>query len=173
MTEKQENILKAALALFTSEGYHATSTSKVAKHAKVSEGLIFRHFGSKEGLLEAIIQMGEEAFKSLMVNVVMETDPKEVLRRAIALPFHVSEDQKEFWKLQFKLKWEMEISGAEKMEPLMMALANAFGKLGYENPELEAAFFAFYLDGVASAILKGVEVDADEMQSFLLKKYNL
>ena len=44
MTEKQENILKAALQLFAKEGFYATSTSKVAKLAGVSEGLIFRHF---------------------------------------------------------------------------------------------------------------------------------
>ena len=28
VTEKQENILRAALQLFAAEGYHATSTSK-------------------------------------------------------------------------------------------------------------------------------------------------
>ena len=37
MTEKQEKILQAALQLFAKEGYHATSTNKVAKLAGVSE----------------------------------------------------------------------------------------------------------------------------------------
>ena len=49
MTEKQEKIVQSALQLFAQEGYHATSTSKVAKHAGVSEGLIFRHFRNKDG----------------------------------------------------------------------------------------------------------------------------
>ena len=51
MTEKQENILNTALELFAKDGYDATSTSKIAKCAGVSEGLIFRHYGSKDGLL--------------------------------------------------------------------------------------------------------------------------
>ncbi len=58
MTEKQEKILQSALELFAKEGFHATSTNKVAKHAGVSEGLIFRHFGNKEGLLQAILAEG-------------------------------------------------------------------------------------------------------------------
>ena len=59
MTEKKEKILQAALELFAKEGFYATSTSKVAKTAGVSEGLIFRHFGNKEGLLHAVLDEGE------------------------------------------------------------------------------------------------------------------
>ena len=49
MTEKQKNIVNAALELFAKEGFKSTSTSKVAKKARVSEGLIFRHFKNKDG----------------------------------------------------------------------------------------------------------------------------
>ena len=45
--KKKEQILNAALELFANDGFTATSTSKVAKRAGVSEGLIFRHFGNK------------------------------------------------------------------------------------------------------------------------------
>ena len=60
MTDKQLNILKIALQLFANEGFHATSTSRIAKEAGVSEGLIFRHFINKEGLLRAILKQGED-----------------------------------------------------------------------------------------------------------------
>jgi len=39
MTNKQEEILLTALELFARDGFRATSTSKVAKHAGVSEDL--------------------------------------------------------------------------------------------------------------------------------------
>jgi hypothetical protein len=78
-----------------------------------------------------------------------------------------------FWKLQFKLKWELEISGDEKMEPLKMALANAFKKLDYEDPEMEAALLLLFIDGLGSAVLKGSTIDPHAMIQFLLKKYNL
>ena len=109
MTEKQEKIVQAALQLFAKEGYNATSTSKVAKAAGVSEGLIFRHFGNKEGLLQAILKKGEEKFKMMIVDVVMETEPKEVIRKALTMMQKVNPEDYDFWKLQFKLKWELEI----------------------------------------------------------------
>jgi len=173
MTEKKENILKAALQLFAQEGYYATSTSKVAKAAGVSEGLIFRHFGNKEGLLQAILEMGENRLKAMFVDIVMETDPREVIRKSITFTQGISKSEYDFWKLQFKLKWELEVSSDKKMEPLHMALTNAFKKLGYESPELEAHLILLYNEAIGSAILKGSQLDAVEMTQFLLKKYDV
>lgn len=173
MTEKQEKILQAALQLFAQEGYHATSTSKVAKKAGVSEGLIFRHFGNKEGLLQAILEEGENKLKTLFVDIVMEPEPKEVIRKAIEMTSRIDVVDYDFWKLQFKLKWELEINGDKKMEPLNMALTNAFRKLNYESPELEAQLLILFIDGLGSAVLKGSNLNPNEMIQLLLKKYKL
>ena len=173
MTEKQEKIVQAALQLFAKEGYNATSTSKVAKAAGVSEGLIFRHFCNKEGLLQAILQEGENKMKSLFVDIVMETEPEEVIRKTITMTRKIDVSDYDFWKLQFKLKWELEISGEKKMEPLKMALTNAFQKLNYQEPELEAALLMLFIDGLGSAVLKGSTLNAEKMIQFLLKKYKL
>lgn len=173
MTEKQEKILKSALQLFASEGFHATSTSKVAKCAGVSEGLIFRHFENKEGLLQAILDEGENRLKALFVDIVMDSDPKEVIRKTIKMTARIDKSDYDFWKLQFKLKWELEVSGDKKMEPLKMALTNAFQKLGYESPELEAQLIILFIDGLGSAVLKGSSINPVEMTQYLLKKYDL
>jgi len=173
MTEKQEKILKSALQLFAREGYHATSTSKVAKHAGVSEGLIFRHFENKDGLLQAILEEGENRLKALFVDIVMESNPRKVIRKTIEMTGNIDESDYDFWKLQFKLKWELEVSGDKKMEPLKMALTNAFQKLKYKSPELEAQLLILFIDGIGSAVLKGSEMDHNEMIQFLLKKYDV
>jgi len=93
VTEKQENILKSALKLFAQEGYASTSTSRVAKSAGVSEGLIFRHFKNKEGLLEAVLQMSMEAAKMHMADIVMTADPKELIGKILELPFKIKEEE--------------------------------------------------------------------------------
>jgi AcrR family transcriptional regulator len=54
MTEKQINILSAAIELFSEKGYEATATSEIAKKAKVAEGTIFRYYKTKKDLLFAI-----------------------------------------------------------------------------------------------------------------------
>jgi len=46
--------MEAARALFAERGYAATTTADVARHAGVSEGIVFHHFGSKAELLEEV-----------------------------------------------------------------------------------------------------------------------
>ena len=52
--DKRARLLDAARALFAERGYAATTTADVARHAGVSEGIVFHHFGSKADLLEAV-----------------------------------------------------------------------------------------------------------------------
>lgn len=55
MTEKQINILKAAVEVFAEKGYAASSTSEIAQKAGVAEGTIFRHYKTKKDLLLSIV----------------------------------------------------------------------------------------------------------------------
>ncbi|WP_041638665.1 TetR/AcrR family transcriptional regulator [Anoxybacillus flavithermus] len=56
LSEKQINILQAAIEMFAEKGYAATSTSEIAKRAGVAEGTIFRHYKTKKDLLLAIVK---------------------------------------------------------------------------------------------------------------------
>lgn len=49
-----QRILQAGRALFATRGYEKTSTLAIARLAGTSESQLMKHFGSKEGLLEAI-----------------------------------------------------------------------------------------------------------------------
>jgi len=175
MTEKQERILQAALELFAQEGFKATSTSKVAKRAGVSEGLIFRHFTNKEGLLEAIVQQGEERVKLLFADVVLETDPKEVIRKTIQIgeKMNKSDADADFWKLQYKIKWELEMYNEHKVEPLERALTHAFEQLGYEEPLQEARILMYTFDGMSTRFYLQKNFDMAAPVAFLWKKYDL
>lgn len=173
MTDKQEKILRAALELFAMEGYSATSTSKVAKRAGVSEGLIFRHFSNKDGLLQAILKQGEEKVKMVFADIVLETNPKEVIKKTINMGLKMVENQEDanFWKLQYKIKWEVEQYNEHKMEPLEIALTNAFDKLGYESPAMEAKLLLINLDGLATRYFLQKDFDLVNIHQFLHKKY--
>ncbi len=175
MTDKQERILHAALELFAKEGYRSTSTSKVAKLAGVSEGLIFRHFTNKEGLLESIVQLGEEQAKLLFADVVMEPDPKEVLRKYIDIIVKTShnEEAMNFWKLQFKIKWELEMYGEHKLKALEEVLIKAFTDLRYLNPSKEATLLLTMMDGLATRFILQRNFDLAGAIEFLKAKYKL
>lgn len=43
----REQILKAAMDLFFTKGYHATSIEDIAKQAQISKGLLYHYFKGK------------------------------------------------------------------------------------------------------------------------------
>lgn len=51
-----DRLLKAGRELFAEDGYENTTTSAIARKAGTSESQLIKHFGSKEGLLEAIYE---------------------------------------------------------------------------------------------------------------------
>ena len=52
----RKRLVRAALELFTTNGYHATTTPAIAARANVAEGTIYRHFAGKEALLNDVFR---------------------------------------------------------------------------------------------------------------------
>ncbi|MBK1989774.1 TetR/AcrR family transcriptional regulator [Sphaerospermopsis aphanizomenoides BCCUSP55] len=55
-TKTRDRLLKAAIEVFSTEGYVGATTREIASLADVSEVTLFRHFQSKEQLLKAVAQ---------------------------------------------------------------------------------------------------------------------
>lgn len=64
--KRREQILLAALQLFTHKGYTATKISDIAETAGMSTGLMFHYFESKEKLYEELIRLGISGPMSIM-----------------------------------------------------------------------------------------------------------
>lgn len=173
MTDKKEQILKSALELFANEGVNATSTSKIAKIAGVSEGLIFRHFNNKKGLLNAIIESAEEKANDLFADILKQKDAKSVIKKTIDLPFLIKKSEYDYWKLQFKLKWEEEYNNPKKMKPLLDKLTWAFTELNYQFPDLEAQYISQTLESISTELLKGNLNNQKQFRQFLTDKYSV
>lgn len=86
-TVKQKKIVDAASKLFAEKGYSNTATSEIAKLAEVSEGTIFKHYGTKDKLLLSLIvpylkefipSLADEAFSESLNDSV--TTFEEFLR---------------------------------------------------------------------------------------------
>ena len=50
----REQIMQAAIGLFSEQGYHGTSMRQIAEHAGISLGGIYNHFGGKEEIFQAV-----------------------------------------------------------------------------------------------------------------------
>lgn len=173
MTDKQQKILAVALERFASEGYNAVSTKMIAEQAGVSEALIFRHFENKKGLLDALYQQCEDKVEVIKRGVLAETDPRETIRKAINWVFSVDEKDYDFWRLQYKLKWEEAYYNPQKMQAVVDKIAWAFEQLGVEQPLLEAQLLEKTLDSVMIGILRDGKEANLPLNAFLLEKYPL
>lgn len=78
-----DRILSAAKRLFSSRGYESTSTIMIARAAGTSESQLVKHFGSKDGLLEAIFNQGWHDMADLFTVVDQATTPTEKLRLVV------------------------------------------------------------------------------------------
>jgi AcrR family transcriptional regulator len=58
IASSRERILVSAKHLFARNGYENTSTVAIAREAGTSESQLMKHFGSKQGLLAAILDRG-------------------------------------------------------------------------------------------------------------------
>lgn len=172
MTEKQQAILNSALKLFSNKGFDAVPTSAIAKDAGVSEGLIFRHFENKVGLLNAIMQMGKEKLVASVTALQEIEDPAEVLLTLLETPFHMDSNDYPFWRLVYSLKWQNDFYDDSMSKPIRDIAVKALEQLKYEDVEAEADLIMSYMDGFATTILlKHDVVDKNRLLKTLRKKY--
>ncbi|MBN9888897.1 TetR/AcrR family transcriptional regulator [Salipiger abyssi] len=75
-----EALLTAADALFGEKGPSAVSVREIAARANVNQALVHRHFGSKEALLDAIIEKHMLASKAALGE---GASPEEALRNLL------------------------------------------------------------------------------------------
>lgn len=55
----RQRLIRAALELFTTRGYHDTTTAQIAKKAGIAEGTIYRHFASKQQLFNELYRAAQ------------------------------------------------------------------------------------------------------------------
>ena len=89
------------------------------------------------------------------------------------MPFDVKEEEADYWRLQYKLKWNKEYNNPDKMKPLLDKLSWAFSELGYQDPEQEAVLLQHLLEAITISVLRDETTPARTYQSFLLDKYKL
>jgi AcrR family transcriptional regulator len=78
-------LIEAATALFAERGYGETSVQAIGERAGVSRGSIFWHFGSKEGLLWAVVERAFDTWETeVLVPDVGDATGVEAMRRSLA-----------------------------------------------------------------------------------------
>lgn len=174
----KENILRVAMRLFAEQGYDRTPTSQIAREANVSEGLIFRHYGNKAGLLEAIIRAGAGQVHESMQPYERNVEPREAIALHIRESFRIIREQTDFWRLVHQLRHQPAVQKTAEaqigafQQDVAARLAAQFRLLGAAQPEQEALLLFALIDGITLQYLQMPDTyPLDTLRDFLIQKY--
>jgi len=135
--------------------------------------LIFSHYESKTGLLEAINDLAEQKLKEVFQPIIERQEPKSAIKMLIDLLFDIEESEYNFWRLQFKLKWDTNYYNPNRMNPIIQKMTWCLSELNYESPEIEAKFLVDIFDTIATNILRDGKESQRHYQQFLKTKYKI
>jgi AcrR family transcriptional regulator len=78
---KRDAVMGAALELFAERGFHGTSVPAIAERAGVGAGTIYRHFDSKEALVNELFRACRKAcVHQVLVDFPADAPPREMFR---------------------------------------------------------------------------------------------
>ncbi|MFI5723091.1 TetR family transcriptional regulator [Streptomyces cyaneofuscatus] len=79
----RDALLRAALELFTTQGYERTTVDEIVEAVDVSQRTFFRYFASKEDITFAVQEMVESRFIAELCDRPAGEAPFEAMRRAV------------------------------------------------------------------------------------------
>lgn len=161
--ERKHQILEAALEVFAQDSYHGASMAAVAKKAKVSKGLIYNYFKSKEEILiSLVVDVFDEVMDQMDLNLDQPLD-KDGFIKVIEKSVDEVVKNPQRWKLYMSLSFQPDVTPIlmaqmmPKIQPFMIAVNNYFMGKGYEDPITMMRYYSAVLDGVQMHILMDPE----------------
>jgi len=174
----REKILSVALELFAKKGYHATSISQIALKAKISKGLMYNYFASKEKLLNEIIQQGFNSLAELEFKSARGTTPEKQLADFVDSVLNNLYLNFNYWQLYLTLLVHPEIQKkferklTQFRDEFIRTLASLFRKLKVKEPELEAFLLGTFFDGLVLNFISAEDAfPVKKIKKALLSKY--
>jgi AcrR family transcriptional regulator len=177
-TNQKEQIVRAALKLFATRGYSSTPISLIAKTAKVSQGLMYNFFKSKEELLHELMERGfEDIRKSMEAYELKGIAPEKAIELHLKKTIEIIEAHHEFWRLlhairlQGKVVSSMKNSFGEIVGSVAVTFTKIFRKLGIRKPEMEAVLFLAQIDGLVILYLQDNSVPIHQLANHIIQRY--
>lgn len=174
----KEKILKVSLELFAGKGYHATSISQIAIKAKISKGLMYNYFDSKEKLLEEIILEGFNALSELEYEAKRGDTAEEQLKNFVDSVLTNLYSNFTYWQLYLTLivhpavQKRFERRMTEFRDEFVSYLSNIFRRLGSREPELDAFLLGTFFDGLVLNFIAAEDAfPVEKIKKALLSKY--
>jgi len=173
----RQEILSAALSLFSEKGYHSVSMHEIAKKAEFAIGTLYNFFQNKEDLYKALVLEQSDRFEQALTRGMEEPDEEvEKLRNYVHVKTEWLRNNLPFVRLflaerrgtSFNVKANLDEDLRERHYAIMEKLATIFDK-GIKRKRFKKIADPFYLavalDSALDAFLL-LWIDAPERYAY-------
>jgi AcrR family transcriptional regulator len=176
---REQQMLDAAVQMFSVNGYHETSMDTIAAAAEISKPMLYLYYGSKEELFAACLSRELSRFvEAIRADIDLKQSPHELLRRTILSVLHYIDANRASWIVLYTQATSSQAfaqtirEGREKIIDLVARLLEN----GTRNPEPDNDFhmMAVALVGAGEAVAARVSVgdaDVDEAAELLINLF--
>jgi AcrR family transcriptional regulator len=164
---REQQMLDAAVQMFSVNGYHETSMDAIAAEAQISKPMLYLYYGSKEDLFGACLDRELGRFiDAVRADIDFSQSPKELLRNAVLTFLHYIDSNRASWMVLYTQATSSQAfahtvrEGREKIIELVGRLLRS----GTRNPGPDTDFdmMAVALVGAGEAVANRVSTgDAD------------
>lgn len=100
--ERRDQLLRVALTMFSSKGFHSTSMNDVAEAAGVTKPVLYQHFASKRQLFkELLAEEGDRLRTAIAIETRGASGPREQVERGMRAYFTWVAENPEAFNLLF------------------------------------------------------------------------
>ena len=168
---REQQMLDAAVQMFSANGYHETSMDAIAAQAQISKPMLYLYYGSKEELFGACLSRELGRFIDAVradvdVKGALKLSPRELLRRTIVSVLQYIDANRASWIVLYTQATSSQVfahtvrEGRGRIIDLVARLLES----GTRHPEPDTDFhmMAVALVGAGEAVAARVSVgDAD------------
>jgi AcrR family transcriptional regulator len=164
---REQQMLDAAVEIFSVNGYHETSMDAIAAEAQISKPMLYLYYGSKEELFGACLNRELGRFvDEVNSNIDFSASPKELLRTAVLAFLNYIDAHRASWMVLYTQATSSQAfahtvrEGRERIIEIVGRLLRSGTR--FPEPDTDFDMMAVALVGAGEAIASRVSTgDAD------------
>ena len=176
---REQQMIDAAVQIFSVNGYHETSMDAIAAEAQISKPMLYLYYGSKEELFGACLSRELSRFvDAVRADINFTQSPKELLRNAVLSFLHYIDVNRASWMVLYTQATSSQAfahtvrEGRERIIDLVARLLRS----GTRHPEPDTDFdmMAVALVGAGEAVATRVstgDADVDEAAELMINLF--
>jgi AcrR family transcriptional regulator len=176
---REQQMLDAAVQMFSVNGYHETSMDAIAAEAQISKPMLYLYYGSKEDLFGACLDREMSRFIDVVrADIDFTQSPKDLLRNTIGAFLRYIDANRASWIVMYTQATSSQAfahtvrEGREQIVDLVAGLLRTGTRSPRSDAEIE--IMAVALVGAGEAIANRLSIgdtDVDEAAGLMIELF--